>query len=144
MPAALLLISALLMMALDQSTKVSILALLHEGESVSFKGVAIRRVLNRKVRGRFFRSFGSQAVLWGTEAAFLAAAVQISPYLQDPMAPVALGAALGGAGSNLMDRLRLGGVVDFIDLGFWPVFNLADAAIVLGILAGIFCFTGDS
>jgi signal peptidase II len=40
---------------------------------------------------------------------------------------------LGGALGNLVDRVRLGHVVDFIDLGWWPVFNLADSAVVLGV-----------
>lgn len=49
---------------------------------------------------------------------------------------VALGAVCGGALSNLIDRLRLGGVTDFIEVRFWPTdFNLADLAIRLGILA---------
>jgi signal peptidase II len=52
---------------------------------------------------------------------------------------LALGLQLGGASGNLFDRLRFGGsVVDFIDLNFWPlrrwpVFNLADASIVVGV-----------
>lgn len=41
---------------------------------------------------------------------------------------------LGGAFGNLLDRLRLGAVTDFIDVGPWPVFNLADASIVTGLL----------
>jgi signal peptidase II len=40
---------------------------------------------------------------------------------------------LGGALGNLLDRLRFGYVVDFIDLRVWPVFNLADIAIVTGV-----------
>jgi signal peptidase II len=48
---------------------------------------------------------------------------------------VGLSAALGGATSNLIDRFRHGAVIDFIDLGFWPVFNLADVAIVFGLAA---------
>lgn len=44
-----------------------------------------------------------------------------------------LGLILGGALGNLADRIRLGYVVDFIDLRWWPVFNLADSAIVLGV-----------
>lgn len=40
---------------------------------------------------------------------------------------------LGGAFGNLLDRLRLGAVTDFIDVGPWPVFNLADASIVTGL-----------
>jgi signal peptidase II len=52
---------------------------------------------------------------------------------------VALGLQLGGASGNLIDRLRFGGsVLDFIDLNFWPlrrwpVFNVADSSIVVGV-----------
>jgi signal peptidase II len=46
---------------------------------------------------------------------------------------LALGLQLGGAMGNLIDRVRLGYVIDFIDIGAWPVFNLADSAIVIGV-----------
>jgi signal peptidase II len=45
---------------------------------------------------------------------------------------VALGMQLGGAIGNLLDRIRLGHVTDFFDFGPWPVFNVADTAIVAG------------
>jgi signal peptidase II len=52
---------------------------------------------------------------------------------------LALGLQLGGAIGNLIDRVRLGHVVDFLNLKFWPVFNVADSCIVIGvaILAGV-------
>ena len=46
-----------------------------------------------------------------------------------------VGMLLGGALGNLADRARDGAVIDFIDPSFWPAFNLADASIVLGVLA---------
>jgi signal peptidase II len=58
---------------------------------------------------------------------------------RDPLAAAALGLVLGGALGNLTDRalrgpgLR-GRVIDFVDLHVWPVFNVADAAIVVGAL----------
>ncbi len=51
-----------------------------------------------------------------------------------------LAMGLGGAAGNLADRVRLGYVVDFLDFHFWPVFNLADTGIVIGvglIMAGL-------
>lgn len=45
---------------------------------------------------------------------------------------VALGMQLGGAIGNLLDRIRLGHVTDFLDFGPWPVFNVADTAVVAG------------
>src|SRR4029079_17770314 len=49
-----------------------------------------------------------------------------------PLLPVAVGLGLGGGLSNLVDRLRLGYVTDFLDLDYWPAFNLADTFIVVG------------
>jgi len=50
-----------------------------------------------------------------------------------PILPVALGLLIGGSVSNLVDRVRLGHVTDFLDLRFWPAFNLADSFIVVGV-----------
>ncbi len=46
---------------------------------------------------------------------------------------LSLSLQIGGALGNLVDRLRLGAVTDFIDVGIWPIFNLADASIVTGM-----------
>ncbi len=46
---------------------------------------------------------------------------------------LAVGFTLGGALGNFIDRLRWGYVVDFLDFRIWPVFNLADSSIVIGI-----------
>ena len=57
-----------------------------------------------------------------------------------PLSTLALGFILGGASGNLLDRAfraprwGRGAVVDFIDLQFWPVFNIADSAIVIGVI----------
>ena len=50
-----------------------------------------------------------------------------------PVLPVALGLLIGGSTSNLLDRIRLGHVTDFIDFKYWPAFNLADSFIVVGV-----------
>ena len=50
-----------------------------------------------------------------------------------PLLPVALGLVIGGSASNLLDRVRLGYVTDFLDLRYWPAFNLADSFIVIGV-----------
>jgi signal peptidase II len=44
----------------------------------------------------------------------------------------AMAAVMGGAVGNLIDRMRVGYVIDFLDLHFWPVFNIADIAITVG------------
>jgi signal peptidase II len=50
-----------------------------------------------------------------------------------PVLPAALGLLIGGSVSNLVDRIRLGHVTDFIDVKYWPAFNLADSFIVIGV-----------
>jgi signal peptidase II len=50
-----------------------------------------------------------------------------------PVLPAALGLLIGGSISNLSDRVRLGHVTDFIDVSWWPAFNLADTFIVVGV-----------
>jgi len=52
-----------------------------------------------------------------------------------PVLPVALGLVIGGSVSNLVDRVRLGHVTDFLDVRYWPAFNLADTFIVVGVAA---------
>ena len=47
---------------------------------------------------------------------------------------VSLGLQLGGALGNLIDRVRLGHVIDFIDFKVWPVFNVADSCVVVGVV----------
>ena len=49
-----------------------------------------------------------------------------------PLLRYGLSLVVGGALGNLTDRLRYGEVVDFLDFRIWPVFNLADVAIVIG------------
>ena len=50
-----------------------------------------------------------------------------------PVMPVGLGLVVGGSVSNLADRVLVGHVTDFLDLDFWPAFNLADTFIVVGV-----------
>ncbi len=50
-----------------------------------------------------------------------------------PVLRLSIGLQLGGAFGNLIDRLTEGAVVDFIDVGWWPIFNIADSSIVVGM-----------
>lgn len=52
---------------------------------------------------------------------------------QSPLADLALALILGGAAGNLVDRLLYGAVIDWLDFRFWPVFNIADMALVIGL-----------
>jgi signal peptidase II len=56
------------------------------------------------------------------------------PPFEHGVVPIAIGMMLGGAAGNLIDRIRVGRVTDFIDFRFWPAFNVADSSISIGIV----------
>lgn len=53
--------------------------------------------------------------------------------LEKPILRYAIGLQLGGAFGNLLDRVVFGRVTDFVDVGWWPIFNVADSAICVGM-----------
>ena len=55
-------------------------------------------------------------------------------YIEKSLFRISLGLQLGGAFGNLLDRVMYGRVTDFIKIGPWPVFNVADSAVVVGII----------
>jgi lipoprotein signal peptidase len=112
-------VSAAVALALDQGSKRAV--------------PARSRVAHRK--GIYARAGGRIALVALWAAAVVAAIVLCSagPWFQSGVARVGLGLALGGAAGNLLDVLRRRHVVDFIDLGWWPVFNVADVGIVGGL-----------
>jgi signal peptidase II len=91
--------------------------------------------------GAAFGLFPKQGVLFTIIAFFVIAAIFYYYRLLPSsyyLARLALGLQLGGTLGNLIDRLRQGYVVDFVDLNFWPLqnwplFNVADSAIVIGV-----------
>src|SRR5262245_41041202 len=83
---------------------------------------------------------GTRTALVLAWSAALVAAVTLhlsGIWFQSPVALIGLGMALGGAAGNLLDVLRSRAVVDFIDLRWWPVFNLADVSIVAGLVLAL-------
>jgi signal peptidase II len=88
-------------------------------------------------RGAAFGLFSGLApILAGVSIAILAAL--LLHFLRQAQPPlwqtVATGAITGGAIGNLIDRVRLGYVIDFVSVGPWPNFNVADSAITIGVL----------
>lgn len=61
------------------------------------------------------------------------------PFVGHPLVLAAIGLILGGTVGNLIDRLRFGQVTDFIDFKFWPVFNVSDASVTIGVIILIYC-----
>jgi signal peptidase II len=95
---------------------------------------ARRRVAHRK---RAYESAAGRSALVTLWLAALASALVLtdaSAWFQSSPARAGLGLALGSAAGNLLDVLRRRHVVDFIDLGWWPVFNVADVGIVGGLV----------
>ncbi len=125
---------ALVVVLLDQVSKVWITNHLTPGQSIPMGLLLITYVRNS---GAAFGLLANQgvlilfAVLIGVAAIILYYAY---PPFQTNWIRVSLGLLLGGAIGNLIDRLRFGFVVDFIDFRIWPVFNIADAAITTGII----------
>lgn len=126
--------------ALDQATK----ALAMRSANVLTAGIEVlpffNLVLGRNT-GVTFGMFAGQAlgqrpVILFTGAVVVALSVWLSRTSNARQA-AALGAIIGGALGNILDRFRLGGVTDFLDFhlaGYhWPAFNFADTAIVIGV-----------
>lgn len=83
------------------------------------------------------RGWGSQFVLRIRLALWLlgtAVAVVLCAAANSTLVAVGTGAIVGGAAGNLIDGVRRAGVLDFIDVRVWPVFNLADVALVAGTI----------
>ena len=118
----------------DQLTKQVIARTMDVGESVDLVGpFSVRHVENS---GIAFGLFGSRTTIVIAVTAF-AVGWMVWFFARSgrrhPVLPVALGLVLGGSIANLIDRVRLGRVTDFLDLEAWPAFNLADTFIVVGV-----------
>lgn len=127
--------AALGVVALDQATKSVVRATLDRGESWPDPDwpVRIRYVTNT---GAAFGILEDQTLFLIVMAFVGLAAIYLYyryPPFDHPIVPVAIGMLLGGASGNLIDRIRLGEVTDFIDFPSYPAFNVADSSITVGI-----------
>ncbi len=131
---ALLLVLAGLVALLDQLTKAVVRQTLSFGETVPVLPPLLYLTLHRNTGIAFGLLSGANALVGGLAAlaALFLVAFHRDRWAQDRLVQVGLGLVLGGAAGNLVDRVRWGYVVDFIELPFWPVFNVADTCIVLG------------
>ena len=93
---------------------------------------SIQHVINR--RG-IIASFGGRTTLlaiWAVSITAAALVLHCGILVAGTLGSIGIGVAIGGATGNLFDQLRRGAIVDFIAIGRWPAFNVADAAIVSG------------
>ena len=118
----------------DQSTKHLVTANLRPDEGVHVLGpLWIHRVQNSGIAFGLFPSATVLVALATAVAVVWMLAFFARSGARHPVLPAALGLLIGGSVSNLLDRVRLGHVTDFLDLGWWPAFNLADSFIVIGV-----------
>ena len=127
----------LLLVATDQAAKLFVAQTMRLGESIPVLS-GIFHITYIENPGAAFGMFADQR--WAFIIAGVAViAVSCAMYrrISDMRGFARWGTALlmGGAVGNLIDRLRLGCVIDFFDFRIWPVFNIAD----IGICAGVAC-----
>jgi signal peptidase II len=128
--------------ALDQITKAIVRDGISPGEQVDLApGVDLVRVANRGIAFGLLDEAGSLVLVLAAAAfaalltVFLAASDRRGLWLP-------IGLLAGGAIGNLIDRVRDGAVTDYVDIGPWPAFNLADVEITIGValLVWIYAF----
>lgn len=129
---------AILVVVIDQVTKSIVAIKMAYGQSIPIIGDYLRITFVTNPNALFGISLGERfpyPLLTSAVAIVIAILIitEKSPFLSS-----AYGVILGGAIGNLIDRLRLGEVIDFIDTGVknyrWPIFNLADTAVTIGII----------
>lgn len=139
-----LVLVALLVLAADQLSKLWVRANLFPGESVPKEGIF--RLTHVTNKGIIFGLSAHPAL--SLILPILVVAVVLFLYYRYPVfhsgsVKIALGLVIGGSLGNLVDRIRLGYVTDFIDVRIWgdfhwPAFNLADLALVVGIVLFVY------
>jgi signal peptidase II len=137
-------LTAFLLVAADQLTKWWIVYHLDIGQSL-FKAGFFQIIYGRNSGAAFGLFQGQQLAL--TIVAILGIGLLLFyafiirrqfPSLDSLLTRIALGLALGGITGNLIDRLRFGGVTDFVSVGWWPAFNIADSGIVIGAIIFVY------
>lgn len=126
---------AALAFLLDQLTKYLVIQLLAPGFSFPFRGFfRFTHVHNTGSAFGILQGLNTPLIF----VSFIGIIILVLIYRSQPHPSnwlrLSLALQLGGAFGNLIDRVRLGYVTDFIDIGPWPVFNLADASIVTGLV----------
>ncbi len=118
----------------DQVTKHIVTRTLRLDEAVHVAGpLSIHHVQNSGIAFGLFSSATAVVTLVTGAAVVWMVVFFARSGARHPVLPAALGLLIGGSLSNLVDRIRLHHVTDFIDIRWWPAFNLADSFIVIGV-----------
>ncbi len=124
-----------IVVAADQITKAIVRSEIKPGEVVDVvPGVDLVHAKNTGVAFSMLSGGGPLVVI----VALIALAALIAffaTHLNRPLVWLPTGLLVGGAAGNLIDRIRLGSVTDFVKLPHWPAFNVADIAVTVGVVA---------
>ena len=136
------LVTAGVVVAVDQATKQVVNASVVRGDAVSvFPGLDIVNARNTGVAFGALEGGGALlAILIGVALALLLGYFAL--HRDQPWLWLPVGLLLGGALGNLADRAREGAVIDFVDPVAWPAFNVADACIVVGVFVLLYVVEG--
>ena len=130
----------------DQAIKFLVVSLMELGESIPvFAGIF--HITDIENPGAAFGLFANQRLIFIVAGVLvIAAACLMYRRLMSEKAIIRWGVALllGGAVGNLIDRLRIGGVIDFLDFRIWPVFNIADIGICVGVALLMYALIYDT
>ena len=133
----------------DQATKYAARHVLMDGIPRDVLGSIVRITLRYNFGAAFSLGWGGPVFLsvFTAVACFLLIRYMLKVHIRKQL--LWLGVILGGAIGNLLDRIAMGKVTDFIDIGLsttgwrWPTFNIADIAICIGGIAVFFLFKGE-
>jgi signal peptidase II len=131
-PVALVYLLAAALIVADQAAKLAAVEWLRQADSIPVTSwLSLTWATN--TGGAFGVFDSSTGLLTAVALVVVGVLALIVPHL-GPSRLLAVGVAcvMGGAVGNLIDRIRVGYVIDYIDLHFWPVFNIADIAITVG------------
>ena len=130
---AVAIVPAILVVAVDQVTKIAAVQFLADTPQQSASLVRFEIVHNTHAGlGRFAVPLGARAVAAGVAVVAALTLVGFNGPLP-AVSVVGLGVAIGGGVGNMVDLIARGAVVDFVGLGRWPTFNLADVALCVGL-----------
>lgn len=125
---------------IDQLTKIWAVAALTERVGVPVIGDTVQLLLIRNSGAAFSFATDATPLLSALAAAVVLGLLWYSTKVRNAWWASGLGLVLGGAAGNLVDRLVRapgflhGHVVDFVSVGWWPIFNVADSALTIGVV----------
>lgn len=135
-----LVVIAFVVLAFDLATKIAVVQWISPGRPVEIFGDVVTLRLVRNPGAAFSMATGMTWLLTIVAVCVVIGVIRIGRTLRSPWWALGLGLVLGGALGNLIDRFfrspgpLQGHVVDFVSVGWWPVFNVADSSIVCGAI----------